>query len=623
VKRSRKWQSWCCYGKIRWQIVTLLFIVLNSSLAYSQHKPKDHDSLKVYKKIKRFAEKRRVTKWLYEAVFRNPEPKEYPSDPVTHNANKQVNPYIKNEKKIIRKVNITVLDPFGSDFTDTCCKRLNHMERFGNGLHFRTRHWIIANRLLFKKNDTINPLALSESERLLRTSGYINDAKIFITKTNQPDTVDVNVIVIDRWALSMPAEVTSNSANGRFRNQNLFGLGQQYEQYVGFKKPNRFDITGLYNIPNIKHTFISSQIGYAIHPGERVVYTNFNRPFFSPLVNWSWGANFSNYWAYYHYTDSIDSVPGKADVSLFNYDLYASRSFKLSNRKTFFDQSTNIIVGARHYSAVYWERPASDIDPKRSYPNTSAVIGNVGFAVQQYYKDKYVYRFGANEDVPEGFIAQLVYGVEKQEYKKYRYYLGTEIARAKHFNFGYLTATLAYGVFFNKSLSNDITTNFNLYYFSNLSRSGRWFFRQFFNYKCVNGINKLESQSIKIESEDMYGYQSQELRGKTKMIFNSETVAYAPYNLIGFRFAPVFQAGFGVVGDPVDPIQKSRLYQAYTLGIMVRNENLLNSTFQFSIGLYPFLPTTGESKFIFNPVTSFTLRVRAFNVSIPQFVSYH
>jgi hypothetical protein len=601
----------------------ILFLLLNCSICYSQQQHKTRDSLKVYKKIKRFAEKRRITKWVYEAVFRDPEPKEYPADPVSNNINKQINPYIKNEKKIIKRVNITVLDPFGSNFMDTCCKRLNYFENLGNKAHFRTRHWIIANRLLFKKNDTINPLALSETERLLRASGFINDARVFITKTNSNDSVDVNVIVIDKWALTMPGEITSNSANGRFRNQNLFGLGQQYEQYIGFKKPNRIDLTGNYNIPNIDRTFISSQIGYGIHPGEKVVYMNFNRPFFSPLVKWSWGSNFSNYWAYYHYTDSIDSVPAKADVSLFNYDLYASRSFKLNNSKTFFNQSTNIIVGARHYSGIYWERPAIAIDQKRTLANISAVIGNVGFALQQYYKDKYVYRFGANEDVPEGLITQFVYGVEKREYIKHRYYLGAEVARAKHFSFGYLTATLTYGIFFNKGFSNDVTTNFNLYYFSNLARSGRWLFRQFFNYKCVHGINKLADQSIKLESEDMYGYQSQLLRGKTKMIFNSETVAYAPYNLIGFRFAPVFQAGFGVVGDPVYPIQKSRLYQAYTLGILIRNENLLNSTFQFSIGVYPFLPTTGEYKFIFNPVTSFTLRVRAFNVSIPQFVNYY
>jgi hypothetical protein len=103
---------------------------------------------------------------------------------------------------------------------------------------------------------------------------------------------------------------------------------------------------------------------------------------------------------------------------------------------------------------------------------------------------------------------------------------------------------------------------------------------------------------------------------------NSETVAYAPYNIIGFRFAPVVMVGLGMLGSKEVPLAKSRLFQGYSLGVMVRNENLVSSTFQFSVGFYPFLPDGRNSVFLYNPVTSFTLRVRAFSVSRPEFVSY-
>jgi len=603
----------------------LLCILFSSSFCYSQKQDsaKAPDSLKVYKKIKHWAAKYHYTRLLFEAVFVNPEPQEYPADPVSKETKKQKNPYIKQEKKIIKNIHITVYDPFGNCFSDTACKRITYFEKVGNRAHLTTRHWIISNRLLFKKNDSINPLALSETERLLREAVFVNDAKVFITKTENPDSVDVNVLVIDKWAITIPVEITDVSGNIRFRNQNLLGLGQQFEQYARFRKPDILEYNGFYNISNIDNTYIAAQLGYHTNQSGTRAYINFDRPFYSPLVKIAWGASVNHSWRYFSYTDSIDSIPRRTDLKILGYDVWASRNFKFKKDKTIFNQSTNIIVGARNYSTIYLQRPPFEIDKTKLISNSTAYVGNIGLAVQQYYKDKYIFRFGANEDVPEGFIAQFIYGGLKQEFSKLRYYVGGEIARAKHFNFGYMTATLSYGIFFNKKVSNDITTNFRLYYFSNLVRKGRWLFRQFFDYKYVHGQNKLNGETLTLSSEELYGFQSQSLTGRTKMVLNSETVAYAPYSIIGFRFAPVFQIGIGMVGDPASKIESSRLFQGYTFGIMIRNENLVSSTFHFSVGMYPFFPEAGNYQFIYNPVTSFTLRVRAFSVSRPEFVSYN
>ena len=153
-------------------------------------------------------------------------------------------------------------------------------------------------------------------------------------------------------------------------------------------------------------------------------------------------------------------------------------------------------------------------------------------------------------------------------------------------------------------------------------KKNRWLFRQFFNYNFIVLENKFSGETLTLNSDELYGFNHQTLIGTTKMLFNSETVAYAPYNILGFKFAPVFQIGMGMIGDHQISILNSRLYQGYTFGIMIRNENLLNSTFVFSVGMYPFFPDNGNYKFIYNPVTSFTLRVRPFIVSMPQFVTY-
>jgi len=154
---------------------------------------------------------------------------------------------------------------------------------------------------------------------------------------------------------------------------------------------------------------------------------------------------------------------------------------------------------------------------------------------------------------------------------------------------GYISGTFSYGVFFNKNVSNDITTNYKIYYFSNLYKKGKWFFREFINLHFVNGQNKLAKETISFSSDELYGFENKNLSGTTKITLTAETVSYLPYKVIGFKFAPVITLGFGILGNKVNTtFLYSNLYQAYTLGVMVRNENLLNSTFQFSIGAYPF-----------------------------------
>jgi len=580
------------------------------------------DSLRIYKKLKHFAYKRKLTRWIYDATFKDPEPREYPTLPASHEK-KNVNPYLKYRNKLIRQINVTVYDPFGRSVTDTLPRHTNSVERFGNRVHTTTQRFVIINRLLFKRNDTVNALAISETERILRQSPFINDARIVIVELKNKDSVDVNVIVQDKWPITVPFLITDISGHARLRNQNLFGWGQQFEQYVGWRKPDRFDYNGAYTIANLDNSYISARADYNTNFTGTTMNLGFNRGFFSPLSKWAGGINQNRSWRYYNYIQPEDSAIKRININTYTYDVWAGRSFKLSDEKTFFNQSTNILGGLRYYNTLYTDRLAKSIDTTHIFQNTTAFVGNVGIAIQHYYKEKYVYRFGATEDVPEGLIVQFIYGALKKEYTKLRYYTGFEIARAKHFDFGYLSATFSQGIFFNRFVSNDITTNLKLYYFSDLLKKGNWFFRQFFNYNLVHGANKISGETLSISPDELYGLNGTTLTGNTKMTLTSETVGYLPYDLIGFKFAPIIMAGIGMLGDPEHKIMKSRLYQSYSLGVMVRNENLLSSTFQVSFGVYPYFPASGGTAWKYNPVTSFTLRVRAFDFSRPEFVSYY
>lgn len=602
---------------IKGRIFLLIFFVFIVAVSFSQ----EHNSDSIYKKIKNVADKSKFATLIYNAVFVEPKPEEYPSKPVSKEE-KIVNPYLKYENRIIRKIVVKVYDPFGHSIKDTIEPKNNFFQRAGNSLHVSSRQWIIINKLLFKENEPLIPLSLSESERLLRQTIYVNDARIFISDVENSDNVDVYVIVQDKWTVNMPVVISDITSYLRFRNENLFGTGNQFEQYVGLTRPDMMDYSGYYNLSNIDNTYISSRIYYETNKDVTSVGLAFDRPFFSPLTKWAGGASYKKTWRYYAYTDSVNGVIKQLRLDNSVYDIWVGRSIKINSKKRFFNQSTNVIYGVRYYTNKFDKRPSFTIDAQKTNSNASAFIGNVGFAVQQFYKDKFIYRFGANEDVPHGLIVQFLYGVTENEFSASKYYLGAEIARAKHFKFGYLSATVSCGMFFSKSIQNDITSSFKVNYFSDLFRMGKWYLREFANVNFVSGINKATSGKIVFSSDELYGFNSGSLDGNSKMVLNLETVAYAPYNLIGFRLAPTALIGMGMIGDKQNKLMKSNLYQAYALGLMVRNENLLSSTFQVTYGLYPFLPSGENYVFKYNPVTSFTLRVKLFVVTRPEFISY-
>lgn len=576
------------------------------------------DSL--YLKIGELASRKKFTSFIYRAVFVEPKAGEYPAVPAGEEGSIR-NPYIQYEDRPIRHVIIVVTDPFGFQLGDSLARPGSLLQKAGNRLHITTRKWIISNKLLFKSGDALDPLALSESERLLRQSAFSNDVRIFVSEAD-PDEVDVYVRVQDKWTITAPLEVTAQQANVTLRDQNFLGLGYQFDQYLGVKTPGRYEASGIYSLYNIDNTYISSTLAYRTGNEGTSLGLAFDRPFFSPLTRWAGGLALAHNQRFYPYTDVADGTVALLNVMHMTYDLWGGRAFKFLQSANQLTKSHNLIVSARYNTTYFIARPREALAILGTHTNSSAAIGSAGFALQQFYKDKYIYRFGANEDVPTGLIVQLVYGVQKKEFSMLRYYTALEVARAAHTKIGYLSATLVSGVFFNRYYTNDITTRFDFSYFSDLVRLDGWYMRQFMNYSLLHGVHKLYGERLALTGSDLYGFDGGTLYGQAKMLMRLETVAYAPYNLVGFHIAPVLMCGYGMLGGPERALLRSTIYQAYSLGILFRNENLLNSTFQVSFGLYPYFPNGGSYEWKYNPVTSFTVRVRPFQIGKPDFIGY-
>ena len=137
----------------------------------------------------------------------------------------------------------------------------------------------------------------------------------------------------------------------------------------------------------------------------------------------------------------------------------------------------------------------------------------------------------------------------------------------------------------------------------------------------MDGFYKQPGEFVKLGTDALYGYDAGIL-GNSKMTLNLEAVTYSPHNLIGFRFAPLVLAGFGMIETNDHSLTDSPVYKSFALGVLIRNENLINNSFQFTLGIYPDSGGSFANQYKLNPIASFSLKVRSFAVQKPSVVVY-
>jgi hypothetical protein len=603
-----------------------VLLVALSGRAQSRDSFPAPDTLAIYKKIKKAAYHYRLTRFLFHSIFVDPSPPVYDPRPLSDEQKKK-DPILQHSGKIIRQVEVEVLDPFGYSVNDTITTRVNYFQRIGNRYHVTTRHRIIRNLLLFKKNDTLELIKITESERLVRSADFVNDAHIYITDAGGPkgDSVDVKVVVQDKWSLNTSGSLGSTSGDINLVENNLFGSGQRYAQYVKYSLSSGWELSGRHTVLNIANTFITSTAFYLSRQTSGYAGFSLDRPFFSALTKWAGGFSASEVWDTYRYSDTLERNVHQVPILYFNSDAWAGRSIRIKANKWVNRKLTNVITAFRYAQTHYSSRPGEAVDSLHVFSNQDLWLASLGFSLNKYYKDQYIFRFGAAEDIPEGLLVQGVAGLQKREFLGERWYAGAELSKGKHLeSVGYFSLDAIYGIFFNRNTANDATLNLGLTYFTDLYKTrSRWYFRQFAYLRYVWGINKSPLDRITIRSDELYGFRSGSLNGNVKLMANLETVAYTPYNLVGFRFAPLLLAGFASLSEMNHELLKGCIYQSYALGMLIRNESLVNGSFKITFGFYPNLPPGEGHWYRYNPVTTFTIRIKSFIVSRPELAAYY
>jgi hypothetical protein len=615
-------------------ILLCLCLSINHSLAQDKSVKKDttlketrepRDSTKLYKDIETYSNRNPFTKFVYGLLFKSIEFPVIKKKKTRKSFNKQIQkPYSAFEGKIIRNINIETLDPFGYSIADTITKKQSFIDKTGNKLHLKTRQVTIRNLMLIKKNQIFDSLLVKESERLVRSQPYILDV-LFYAKIAAPnsDSVDIFIRQLDVWSILPEGKFSSTLLMLGFNDKNFLGLGHDFKNtYTWHHATGDFSSNFNYYIPNIRNTFVNSTIKYGTNEyGNSIKSFAVDRPFFSPFAKWAAGVSFTEQYLY-NYEYKLDSVNIQHNVDFKTQDYWAGNAFQIFKGNTENLRSTNFVSAFRFYRIRYGEKPNLLIDSVYRFANENLYLASFGISTRKYVQEKYVFKYGIIEDVPIGRIYSITGGLQKRNNVD-RLYLGARASFGNSHSWGYLSSNFEYGTFFKNSKSEQATLSVSINYFSELHEIGRWKIRQFVKPQFTLGINRTTYDTLTLNNAfGIYGFNSTSLSGNSRMLITLQTQSYAPWNVFGFRFGPFFSCSLGMLSNAEVGFSRSKVFTHFGLGVLVKNENLVINTFQFSISFYPTIPGTGYNILKLNSINSADFGFKEFEIGKPSIVLY-
>jgi hypothetical protein len=518
------------------------------------------------------------------------------------------NQFLKYRGKIIRSIELLSLG-FERNIYDTNQVRYNFGIGVANILHKNSKEKVLKRNLFFKEGGRLSPYLFADNERYLRDLSFIQDARILVDfAEGSIDSVDVVVITKDIFSLGLKLKV-DDQTRGR--------VELEEENFAG--SATKILLSGLYDEPrkpvkalnaqltkrNIGGSFIDWTTGFSSFAQsfingrreETNVFTRFEKPLVTPYIP-STGALEAGY-----YRTRNAYVSDSVYFSDFRYEYYNIDGwigYSLDSKRSLYankEIKVHSFMALRAFNQHFFKIPVkykTQFNP--NLINTTGVLASVNVFKQTFYKTNFIYGFGRNEDVPEGFSAVLTGGYVIKEKTK-RPYSGIDFTLTNFNGKGFFTNyTFKAGTFFYQKRFEDADILVNVEHFTRMRKLSRqWYQRVFISSGITAQINPVFNAPLYLNSSYGLPYFNPEntesdLRSAVKL----ESVFYNTKKVLGFRFAPFIFTDFTVVRPIKQPFSKSNLFSGMGGGVRTRNENLVFGTIELK-GFY-FPRTNGNMK---------------------------
>ena len=539
---------------------------------------------------------------------------------------------------VIHEINIVDVS-FGVSVNDTSQVMKNYLIKVANHLHKPTQERLIRTNLFFHKGEALSPSVISENVRYLRSLSYLQDARIQVvrSKTNKRE-VDINVFYKDVFSFGAVADVSGKAVFTELRDNNIMGTGQQLvvQNLYDLNRNPHYGGGIEYIKRNIYNSFFNFSVGYqnvagAYSDGKRdetYAFVRATLPLVSPYYSWTGGAEISTHYnANRYYSDSLFTTDNQYHYN--DYDAWVG--YNISGRRL---REDSIAQKTKHFLAVRVIDMLFDNLPDKykltynpQYANINAVLGAYTFFKQEYYHANYIYGFGRNEDVPEGYNISFIGGWTNKNGLE-RPYAGINL-EDNYFTQkkDYLDYSLKVGSYFRNKRPEDLSILFDLQTFTRLRKlNSLWYTRSFFSGSVAHQFNRLLDAPLILNSA--YGIpqfsEDSTTQSTTRLTLNAESVFYDTWKLAGFSFAPFAFTTLSVLKTETTYKGESAIdgYAGVGLGLRTRNENLIFGTIELRTFYFP--KTVGTmSPFNITVTTDLSYKFNSQYIRRPDFVTFN
>lgn len=540
-----------------------------------------YDSLKVK------AERRRLTSLLYDMIIVAP-----PTQGPAREELKSTRTYEAYEGKTIRSIEIIRLDAFGQDINDPEDKSPSRAERLMNSTYTKTRKFVLSQHLVFRKGDTVSALRLADNERLLRELPFIDDARITVVPADS-NFADIAVVVREKYPVGINLRIDDlKSGRAGVFTRNFAGFGHELEISLPYNY-NKYNTPGIglrYSVNNIARSFSDLKMQFSDGLGTTLLGGVFSRDFVTSETKYAWSASVM----FTRTNDGIDTMAVPAPLRFTRQDYWAARSFMLDRSSV-----TRLIITGRYMHNNVFRRPLIDDFSYYRFQNYQTVTGSLTVTSQRFINTSLIYSYGRTEDIPYGYMAELLLGRENNEFK-WRSYAGLSVAYGNFFTgLGYLYAGAGISAFYNKGNTEQGMVQGSLRYFTPLARVGRSKVRTFMNLNFTRGFNRYSDECLYFRNDGLIrGFRNDSLSGNTRLALSFEPVLFINKPLIGFRFALFAFADAGILSRSEFMEDSFHAVTALGAGVRIRNDQLVLNTLQVRIAWYPNSPPWSESSWV-------------------------
>lgn len=536
--------------------------------------------------------------------------------------------------KIIRTIIIQRI-PFGISLGDTSKELVNSLTKLANNVHHLTKYNVIKKNLFFQKGDSLQPYLMADNERYLRQLLYLQDASIVVMPAfTGSDSIDVFVEVKDVFSIGGAINSLGlKETNLQLREDNFAGTGNAAIVYALYekKRQNNFAFGGEYNSRNIGGSFIDGKIGYqSFYPAiqgpkeDNNYYISFSKPLYNRYMYWTYEFNAS-----YHATSNLysDDSIYLSDIRYRYNNVEGWIGYNINAKQFTYQQESNKLrklIGLRYIHQRFLDVPEIYKSTYNwQFPQLSGVLTTLTFYRQNFYKTKYIYGFGRNEDIPQGLLLSITTGYTQKESLK-RPFIGFNYQRYQ-FNRenNYFSYTIrAEGYLYRKEIQ-DINILGSVFYFDHLkSMNEKWKQRFFLHVDVAQQINTVLNQPLFANSEfgmPEYGNENarnERIGGTLRTAVKAESEFFSPWSVLAFKFAPFV---FSNAGFFTPYHYNSKFLSSVGGGIRTRNESLVFGTIELKGYYFPQKNFYNE-RFRFSISTNVIFKYNTQFVTKPDFI---